>query len=632
MLRSLSVVLLGVALTTAINSAAWAEDTRPTEYQFTKPPLAIYDSLAELNAGDVPVMPDAERELLARVWQWRTDNNSALESRPDEATLIEAMLWASGIEDAKARARYRKQFDEVVAAAMKATKAAMNDRERGERLMQSLHAGVMKGGYDLDQTSFAAVFDGGKYNCVSSTAMYLLAGQRLELKLVPISIPGQPFVPGHAAIDMVDGSTRIEVEPTNPDGFDWGTKSKEPGVIIIGFVPDRTKGHATDELGIAASIYTNRGVALAKGDEPQRPAAIRANISALALDPLDETATNNLTSDFVNWGPALAKASKFEDAVRVLEFGRQIAPQSREVKGNLVAVYSQHIGATLASEKDQEAMALIAQAAQSLPDERDFQSPAEWFKRASSQRQEDAGYEAGLAVVERALACLPPDEHPKLREWRSSLFRQWSQDLLEKPDVDGSVNVLARAYALDEDDESIHEGLGHHTMKALEILDTVENSKLVEHFTDLARQFPRVEDVAEAGFGFAFNRVLELADAEKFEEAISAATRFRALVSEPEKQAELGSLPLDRWGRNLAEKKEWQKACDKYAEALKEFPEQPTLVQNLAATITEWADPEIEAMNWDEAIRIYDVGLAILPEHGLLVQNRRICEERKQGE
>ena len=261
MVRSI-VVALGLM---ALAASAMTQDARPKAYQFKRPPLAIYDALADLKAGDVPVLPDEERKLLETVWQWRTERKSAADSRPDQAAVLEAMLWASGIEDPAARDKYRQQFEKVVAAAKSAAKDAKNDRERGERLMKLLHEGVMKKGYSLDQTSFAAVFDEGEYNCVSSTAMYLLTGERLGLALVPISIPGMPFVPGHAALDMLDGKARIQIEPTNPDGFDWLTKSKRPDVTIIGFVPDRKKGHETDALGIAASIYTNRGVALEQG-------------------------------------------------------------------------------------------------------------------------------------------------------------------------------------------------------------------------------------------------------------------------------------------------------------------------------------------------------------------------------
>lgn len=627
MVRSI-VVALGLM---ALAVGGMAQDAKPKEYQFKKAPLAIYDALADLSAGDVPPMSADERKLLETVWQWRTAKKSAAESRSDQAMVLEAMLFASGIEEQAARDKYRAQFEKVVAAANSAAKDAKNDPERGERLMKVLHGGVMKTGYSLNQTSLAAVFDTGRYNCVSSTAMYLLTGERLGLKLVPISIPGKPFVPGHAALDLLDGTARVQIEPTNPDGFDWLNKSKRPGVTIIGFLPDRKLGHETDALGIAASIYTNRGVALNKEKPPQHAAAIRCDLAALALDPTDGTATNNLISDFVNWGPVLAKGEKAGEAVRLLTFGKSISPPSRELDGNLAAAYQTLIDERLAARQDQEALAAIEEAGKTLPADRDFQSPARWFARRANLDQKDAGWEAGLAVIRRGLAIVPAKEKKELAKARTSLYRQWSQALLEKRDVDGSAKVLREALAAGEPDDSLRSGLGYHTVTALAQLDKAGGDKLVEHFELLRREFPGIKQVIDAGLGFAMNAVQDLAEADKFPEAAAAAKRYQPLATGAERQAELGAYPYDLWARNLAEKKEWQAAYDKYAEGLKAFPQQPRLVQNLAATIFEWAEPEVEAQRWDEAIRIYDLGLVLLPDHAALKLRRADCVKKRGG-
>jgi tetratricopeptide (TPR) repeat protein len=461
--------------------------------------------------------------------------------------------------------------------------------------------------------------------------MYLLTGERLGLKLVPISIPGLPFVPGHAALDMLDGSARIQIEPTNPDGFDWLTKSKRPGVRVIGFVPDRKKGHETDALGIAASIYTNRGVALNKEEPPQHLAAIRCDLAALALDPTDETATNNLISDFVNWGPVLQKEKKFAEGVRVLAFGKSVSPPSNELTINLTAALQSHIDVLLAASQDREALAVIEEGAELLPSNHEFKSPARWFARRANLDQEEAGWEAGLAVIRRGLTVVADKEKKELAKARTSFYRQWSQSLLEKEDLDGSVKVLREAVAAGEPDDSLKAGIAYHTATALKVLDKAGGEKLAEHFELLKREFPAVKQVTEAGFNFAMSAIQDLGDAEKFPEAIAAAKRYQPLAASAEKQAELGAYPYDLWGRNLAEKKEWQSSYDKYAEGLKAFPKQPRLVQNLVATLCDWAEPEMDAQRWDEAIRIYDLGLALLPDHATLKLNRKFCVDKKAG-
>jgi hypothetical protein len=240
-----------------------AADPAPRVYPFFRAPLEIFDALAELKLETPPAMSAGERELLMKAWQRRILQSSAKES-PPEAMLLDAMLWASGSEDEAARSKYRQQYEQLVSAARDSLKDAKNDRQRGENLLSLLHAGPMSKGYADDQTSLAAVFDTGRYNCVSSCGLYLLVGTKLGLTIKPISIPGNAFLTGHASLDLVDGPARIQIEPTNPDGFDWGAKIKQPGTRVVGFVPDRTQGHEVDALGLAALIYVNRGIALQK--------------------------------------------------------------------------------------------------------------------------------------------------------------------------------------------------------------------------------------------------------------------------------------------------------------------------------------------------------------------------------
>ena len=315
----------------------------------------------------------------------------------------------------------------------------------------------------------------------------------------------------------------------------------------------------------------------------------------------------------------------------MLTLGKSVSPASRDLDNNLTAIYQNYIDARLAASQDQEALALIDEASKALPENRDFQSPAHWFARRANLDQEEAGWEAGLAVIRRGMTVVPAKEKKELAKARTSFYRQWSQSLLEKEDLDGSVKVLREAVAAGAPDDSLKSGLAYHTATALKHLDKAGDNKLIEHFDQLKREFPGIKQVLEAGLYYAMGAVQDLAEADKFPEAIAAAKRYEPLASGAEKQAELGAYPYDLWGRNLAEKKLWQSAYDKYAEGLKAFPKQPRLVQNLAATIFEWAEPEINAQKWDEAIRIIDLGLAKLPDHASLKLQREFCIEEGRG-
>jgi len=107
---------------------------------------------------------------------------------------------------------------------------------------------------------------------------------------------------------------------------------------------------------------------------------------------------------------------RFEDAIRVLTFGRSFDPKSDELRDNLVHVYAKYIDATLAAGKDQQALALLGRAAAAVPDEKDFAGSGIWFIHRGEQELKAHGYDAALSVIERGLPLLSAVEGRKLRE------------------------------------------------------------------------------------------------------------------------------------------------------------------------------------------------------------------------
>jgi tetratricopeptide (TPR) repeat protein len=616
---------LPVALSLALVGAATATDPA-SAYRLALPPLTIYDRLPDLKVGDVPALSADERKVLQRGWDLKATRKAA--TIPNEL-LLEALLWASAIEDADKRAKYRERFEKLVNDARVTVARSKDARDRGEKLMGFLHAGVMKNGYAEDQSSFAAVFDTGKFNCVSSSALYYAVGSRLDLDLRPFSIPGG-VVAGHAALDLIDGKARVQVEPTNPDGFDWQAKVSRPGVRVIGFVPDRSKGHQVDALGLPAMIYSNRGVALTKSKGGSPLAAARCYVSALALDPTDGTAANNLVSVFVNWGPELADQKKFAEALRVLALGQAVQPKDRKVRNNHAVVWETYILALLAEKRDAEAVAAVAKAGTALPDKADFRDPGKWFQRHGDRHVKAREWEAAIGVVERGLMVLSPEQCRSLKAWRSDVFRWWSQVLLDEKDCDGSLKVLARAYALDPTDRAVIDGIGFHTHESLATIEAKDGrEKMAAHFRVLRDQFPRVEVVIRNGRAHAGQSVQTLVEQKKFAEAVAAVKQYEPLLGTPADRAAVGAVAYDGWARSLAAKKEWKPALDKYAEGLKAYPGNQLLKNNLGVTVDKWAERAVGKMEWAEAARIYRLGLNYLPGEARLKRNAEVFERKK---
>jgi hypothetical protein len=537
-------------------------------YPLALPPLKIHDGLVELKVGVVPALSAEERALLEKVWTLRNESKFGLLTA-DDALVTEAVLFACGVDDAAKQKSYRDKLDAITSAAKEATAGGKTPAERGELLLQHLHKTALKGGYVLEQSLVTATLDESKYNCVSSAVLYYLIGTRLGLKLQPVAIPGGPFLSGHATVDLLDGDKRVQIETTNPKGFDWEKTAKQPGVTIIGIVPDRKLAADVDGLALAAMTYTNRGVAYTKEKMPQRLAAARCDIAALALHPTSPTAINNALATFTNWGMDLTAVGKHEDAVRLLAFGLTVAPKSSNLANNQAVAWSEYILSLLRAGKDKEGVEVARRAAKAMPRDGDFAHDSRWFEVLGGEKLKKEEWEAGLAVVERGFAVLPDAEKARLKVWRSGAFRQWSQALLEKKDYPGSMKVLAQAYKLDPKDSEVLEGVAYHTQEALKLADAKDGLKEAKaHYAAIKEQFPEAKEAPEIAAAFARRKVSALAKDQKFAEAIAA--------------------------------------------------------------IDSWANPSIAAAKWDEAIAVYRTGLKYFPDSPHLLTNLAYCEKKKK--
>jgi tetratricopeptide (TPR) repeat protein len=593
--------------------------------------LAIYDELLKLQPGESS-LPESERQFLEKIWNWRIAEPATRKPLEDTA-LLDAMLFASGVAADDSRTKYADEMKDLAAKAKAAVEGAKTDYERGQSLLKFLHEGVMSKGYAEEQTSLPEVFESGKFNCVSSTALYCLLGSQLDLKLQPFAIPGNISTSGHASLDLLDGKRRIQVEPTNPDGFDWAAKIKRPGVVVLGYIPDRKNGYEVDLLGIAASIYTNRGIAFDKAEPPDRSAAAHCYVGALVLDPLDGTGANNLTALINNRGLQLLEAKEFDTAVKMLGFALSLEPKSSNVENNLRSAWAEYISDTMSAGKYAQGLELVRQAAKAVPAESNFKRAPYWFQQCGEQSLQQKEWEKALQVAEKGLSHLEEKEAKELREWRSGVFRRWSQERLEQKDVEGSAEILKRAMALDESDQAIHNGLGYHTQLALKILEEAQDqAAAVKHFEILLKQFPKVNDITDAGWSYALQAVDKHADAGALTEAVQAAEQLQALVPDAKRRADLHFRPYQLCAQQLAGQKKWREALAVYAQGQKAQPKERRMVDGAANVIDAWASESIEMEKWDMAIEIYKLGLTEhAPNHPRLKQNKEYCESRKRN-
>jgi hypothetical protein len=176
-----------------------------TRYKFKESPAKALDVLQRLQGSaslKLSISPD-EASLFA----------DARDGKLDQWSFAEAALLASGVPAAEQRKAYLERMATIEAEARRATTAAKDPFAQGQALLKYLHSGPMAKGYSAAQTNVSTILDTGKFNCVSSAALYNILGRRLGLDMRAVEVPD------HAFSILYDGTAHADVETTTAAGF-----------------------------------------------------------------------------------------------------------------------------------------------------------------------------------------------------------------------------------------------------------------------------------------------------------------------------------------------------------------------------------------------------------------------------
>lgn len=81
-------------------------------------------------------------------------------------------------------------------------------------------------------------------------------------------------------------------------------------------------------------IYSNRATKLRLEKLPHSGEMLRSYVAALCLGPKSPTPNRNLAAMPINWGPYLSENNRPDDAIRLMEFAHQIAPEDESIENN----------------------------------------------------------------------------------------------------------------------------------------------------------------------------------------------------------------------------------------------------------------------------------------------------------
>jgi tetratricopeptide (TPR) repeat protein len=483
----------------------------------------------------------------------------------------------------------------------------------------------MKGGYDARQTRLSVLLDTGKFNCVSATALYQIVAKRLGLGVQALSIPGP--VEGHAMSMFVDGNRRIDVETTNPDGFDFQNKVKTSGATVIGVQLDPSTGHEVSDQGLASLIAQN--LASGGGKHADHRAAIQAALVGLALDPVENAQANNFVAAVNNWAMLLGETKKHEEALAVMQFGLDLLPADDTLTNNADVLWRQFAAFEAQATRTDSAVAVVRRAIKAGQLKNTHDAEAAPFISVADKLADDGKWQEAITVLDGALPAVDGESAKQIHKWLVQVHRQWAEAARKRGDPDAALQALAGLWKRAPGDQDAKNAVAYFAQESLAEVEQRDGPIAAAGLlAKLRAEFTGIEYLDEAGKLCARRALDKLLDAGRFDEAKAAVERYQPLLSGDADRHEIGGMVVDAWGRTLIRQKNWEQAVKVYADGLKQYPTSELLKHNVVTAWDAWAREAMRDKDWREAIRIYELALEALGDNTHLKHNLAVCRRR----
>jgi tetratricopeptide (TPR) repeat protein len=320
--------------------------------------------------------------------------------------LVDGALVFSGVSDA-ALPLYRQRLKDVVARFQQQASGNPSPSALAERALAFLHEGILRR-YDVREARVDVLLDEGTFNCVSSSVLYLLLARSVGLTV------GGVRTTDHAFCTVKVGPSTVDVETTNPYGYDPGSRTEFTDsfgrVTGFAYVPPSNYRERTPvgERGLLSLILYDRvSYATQRGDHA---AALEPAVTGWMLsgDALSRTTLSTALSNRAVW---LGQAGQFAEAVAFLnEAEHSFGADATLAQCRRELLHNQAVALVEAGDLD-AAEALLAEGPQArLFEAKDLFDLRVWIVQLRADRSaRTAGHAAAAAVIADGIARFGAD-------------------------------------------------------------------------------------------------------------------------------------------------------------------------------------------------------------------------------
>ncbi|MGH8432236.1 MAG: hypothetical protein ACREUF_17720, partial [Solimonas sp.] len=346
------------------------------------------------------------------------------------------------------------------------------------------------------------LLDEQTFNCISSAVIYNVIALRLGLDVRAIEVPD------HAFSILYQGTSHLDIETTNPLGFDPARDPRQVAAFekMTGFryIPEahRDQRREVTEAGLAAIIYYNKGVELAKAKRHHD--ALLAYFRAMSLDQEFASAAKNALATLANWSIGLADERKWQQALDVIAVGLTLAPKDALLANNRRAIWTSWAMSLADSGQPDEAIAVAKRAASALPGG-GFENLQAWiYIKPGEELAKARNWRGALAATEAGLSKLDPAPREGLVKWRDDIALRWNSSEIGAGRFEAAAAVLTEALSSKPGDARLADAVAYLAQEWAKKASADSFPKGLAVLATLDRQFPAVAPLGTAKKAFVW--------------------------------------------------------------------------------------------------------------------------------
>ncbi len=271
-----------------------------------------------LESPTPPETANCEARLLADAGDGRLDHHS----------VVRAALIAGGERDSHVWYQSEAALASLARELRESGAPCGSALEQARAIHQFMHRRLLKG-YDPSANNLADVFRSGRFNCITSSTVFIALAAECGWHAAALELPA------HVLVVLDPQGAAVTIETTCPD---WRMAAN----VTCG--RSGTQGRVIEAAELLATYYHNSGVArLAEGNFA---AAIDSIRTALRLDAGCAAARQNLLAAWNNWALALADAGDYAAALEKIDAALAVAPDYEPLLENRVYIQARRHGDT----------------------------------------------------------------------------------------------------------------------------------------------------------------------------------------------------------------------------------------------------------------------------------------------